>query len=41
MLIDKEGNEFIVEYNDIPGLSGFPETVKVELIKVIKRRIEA
>ncbi|KIX20249.1 30S ribosomal protein S6 modification protein RimK [Flavobacterium sp. 316] len=41
VLIDKEGNEFIVEYNDIPGLSGFPETVKVELIKVIKRRIEA
>lgn len=35
VLVDENGNEFIVEYNDIPGLSGFPEEVKLKLIDVI------
>lgn len=40
VLIDKEGNEFIVEYNDIPGLSGFPEMVQLEMIQIIKEKIK-
>lgn len=35
ILEDKNENKFIVEYNDIPGLSGFPDEVKTELAKCI------
>lgn len=31
ILEEKNGNRYFVEYNDIPGLSGFPDEVKTEL----------
>jgi ribosomal protein S6--L-glutamate ligase len=31
ILEEKNGNRYFVEYNDIPGLSGFPDEVKIEL----------
>ena len=31
ILEEKNGNKYFVEYNDIPGLSGFPEEVKLAL----------
>lgn len=39
LLEDKSGNRFFVEYNDIPGISGFPEEVKLELVKCITDKI--
>ena len=36
ILEDKNENKFIVEYNDMPGLSGFPDEVKTELARCIK-----
>ena len=36
ILEDKSENKWIVEYNDIPGLSGFPDEVKTELASCIK-----
>lgn len=37
ILEDKEGQRFFVEYNDIPGLSGFPDEVKCELAKCLDK----
>lgn len=31
ILEEKNGNRYFVEYNDIPGLSGFPNEVQIEL----------
>lgn len=39
LLEDKNGDRFFVEYNDIPGISGFPEEVKLELLKCITDKI--
>ena len=36
VLEDKDGNYFVVEYNDIPGVSGFPDEVKEELANCLK-----
>jgi len=33
-----DGQRFFVEYNDIPGLSGFPERAKAELAHCLKMR---
>jgi ribosomal protein S6--L-glutamate ligase len=38
ILEEKNGNMYFVEYNDIPGISGFPEEVKHELIQCIKNK---
>lgn len=38
ILQDKNGNRFIVEYNDIPGLSGFPDEVKTALANCIREK---
>ncbi|RTZ48412.1 ATP-grasp domain-containing protein (plasmid) [Chryseobacterium arthrosphaerae] len=32
------GEKIILEYNDIPGLSGFPEDAKLELANIVKRK---
>jgi ribosomal protein S6--L-glutamate ligase len=38
-VLETEGGEkVILEYNDIPGLSGFPEDVKLELSNIVKSR---
>lgn len=34
----ENGEKVIVEYNDIPGLSGFPEDAKLELSDIVKRK---
>jgi ribosomal protein S6--L-glutamate ligase len=31
----KNGNRYIVEYNDIPGLSGFPDEAKIKLAECL------
>ncbi len=36
VLEDKSGNSYFVEYNDIPGLSGFPRAVKYELAQCVR-----
>jgi ribosomal protein S6--L-glutamate ligase len=36
ILEEKDGNRYFVEYNDIPGLSGFPDEVKIELVNCLK-----
>jgi ribosomal protein S6--L-glutamate ligase len=36
MLEAQDGNCFVVEYNDIPGLSGFPEEAKAELAACVR-----
>lgn len=36
ILEEKDGTKYIVEYNDIPGISGFPEEVKIELANCLK-----
>lgn len=36
ILEEKNGNCYFVEYNDIPGLSGFPDEVRSELAKCLK-----
>lgn len=38
ILEEQNGNQYIVEYNDIPGFSGFPEDVKVELAKCLTNK---
>ncbi|MCA6362092.1 MAG: ATP-grasp domain-containing protein [Bacteroidetes bacterium] len=38
ILEDKDGNKYFVEYNDIPGLSGFPDEVKIELANCLKNK---
>jgi ribosomal protein S6--L-glutamate ligase len=37
ILEEKNGNRYFVEYNDIPGLSGFPDEVRIELAKCLTR----
>lgn len=37
ILEDKNGNRFFVEYNDIPGFSGFPDSVKEEVAKCLRK----
>ena len=32
------GEKIILEYNDIPGLSGFPEDAKLELSRTVKSK---
>jgi ribosomal protein S6--L-glutamate ligase len=39
ILEEKNGNRYFVEYNDIPGLSGFPEETRIELINCLKEKI--
>jgi ribosomal protein S6--L-glutamate ligase len=38
ILEEKNGNRYFVEYNDIPGLSGFPDEVKIELANCLKNK---
>lgn len=38
VLETENGEKVIVEYNDIPGLSGFPENAKVELASIVKSK---
>ncbi len=38
VLEEKNGNRYIVEYNDIPGLSGFPEEVKNVLADCLRNK---
>ncbi|WP_196894333.1 ATP-grasp domain-containing protein [Aureivirga marina] len=40
ILEDETGKLHVVEYNDIPGLSGFNDELKYELAAVLKRKIE-
>lgn len=39
ILEEESGKLHIVEYNDIPGLSGFSDELKFELAEVIKRKL--
>lgn len=39
ILEEKDGNRFFVEYNDIPGLAGFPDAVQMKLAGCIRRKI--
>lgn len=39
LLEDGKGNVYIVEYNDIPGLSGFSEELKYELADLLRQKI--
>lgn len=38
VLETENGEKTIVEYNDIPGLSGFPEDAKLELSRIVKSK---
>jgi ribosomal protein S6--L-glutamate ligase len=38
VLEDAHGDKFVVEYNDIPGLSGFPEEVRQKLADCLKAK---
>lgn len=38
ILEDKTGKRYFVEYNDIPGLSGFPDEVKTELANCLMKK---
>ena len=39
ILEEASGKQHIVEYNDIPGLSGFPDVLKVELAEIMKSKM--
>lgn len=39
ILEEHDGTHHIVEYNDIPGLSGFPDSLKFELASVVKEKL--
>lgn len=39
ILEEKSGERYFVEYNDIPGLSGFPNQVQIELADCIRNKI--
>jgi ribosomal protein S6--L-glutamate ligase len=39
ILEEKNGNKYFVEYNDIPGLSGFPDEVKTELTNCVREKL--
>ena len=38
VLETENGEKVILEYNDIPGLSGFPEDAKLELANIVKSK---
>lgn len=38
VLQTESGEQLILEYNDIPGLSGFPEEAKTELAEIVKSK---
>ncbi len=38
VLETENGEKIILEYNDIPGLSGFPEDAKLELAGIVKSK---
>jgi len=40
VLQTQKGERFILEYNDIPGLSGFPEAAKIELSEIVKSKLK-
>lgn len=40
ILEGKTGKKYIVEYNDIPGLSGFPDSLKYKMIDLINERMK-
>lgn len=39
ILEDDQGNKFVIEYNDIPGLSGFSDGLKYALAEVVKQKL--
>jgi ribosomal protein S6--L-glutamate ligase len=39
ILQEKNGNKYVIEYNDVPGLSGFPNKVQIELAERLKSKI--
>lgn len=39
VLETKTGEQFVVEYNDIPGLRGFPEEVRKELVACVLKKL--
>ncbi len=39
ILEEAEGKLHVVEYNDIPGLSGFPDELRHELVEVLKAKL--
>ena len=39
ILEEENGTETIVEYNDIPGLSGFPDELKHELAGLVREKL--
>jgi len=41
LLEDKQGDVYMVEYNDIPGLSGFPDAAKYELVDCLRARLSS
>lgn len=38
ILEEKDGNRYFVEYNDIPGFSGFPDEVKLEVANCLNKK---
>ncbi|MFB2587398.1 hypothetical protein [Acinetobacter sp. c1-l78] len=41
MIEDKSGHYFVMEYNDILGISGFPEIVKTFIAKLLSDKIKS
>ena len=39
ILEEKNGTRHFIEYNDIPGLSGFPSEVQIELAECLRKKI--
>lgn len=39
ILEDAQGNMHIVEYNDIPGISGFSDELKYELAEIVRQKV--
>lgn len=40
ILENKSGKKYIVEYNDIPGLSGFSDTLKYKVVDLINKKMK-
>jgi ribosomal protein S6--L-glutamate ligase len=40
ILQDKQGNYFFVEYNDIPGLSGFSDDTRYKLAEIVQYKLK-
>jgi ribosomal protein S6--L-glutamate ligase len=36
----RDGEWFVLEYNDIPGLSGFPEEVRIEVARWMREKVQ-